>query len=159
MIIVGYARFRLKLNLESILESKAILLQKICSGHKNERSTLGLCQPKFEKKLDCRFFIPCNILIVPVTFVARKFVTWASCSSSLKLQLHSRQVPRLRAANMLWTRRTKPAQHGENQNPSVSIRRQLRPSIEGSMSATKGKSRKSLSFSLLEKIKKPERLI
>ena len=59
MIIVGYVRFRLKL----ILESKAILLQK----------------------------------------------------------LHPRQVPRLRAANVLLTRRTKPAQHGENQNPSVSF--------------------------------------
>ena len=33
------------------------------------------------------------------------------------------------------------------------------PSIEGSTSATKGKSRKSLSFSLLEKIKKPKTLI
>ena len=56
VIIVGYVRFRLKLNLEAILESKAILLQKICSGHQNERIALRLCQPKFVKKLDCRFF-------------------------------------------------------------------------------------------------------
>ena len=121
VIIVGYVRFRLKLNLEAILESKAILLQKICSGHQNERIALGLCQPKFVKKLDCRLFISCNILIGSVTHVAGKFVFWASFTISLKLQIHPRQVPRLRAANILLPRRTKPAQHGENQNSSVSI--------------------------------------
>ena len=42
VIIVGYVRFRLKLNLEEILESKAILLEKICSGRQNERIALGL---------------------------------------------------------------------------------------------------------------------
>ena len=42
----------------------------------------------------------------------------------MKLQLHPGQVPRLRAANVLFTRRTKPALNGENQNPSVSIRGQ-----------------------------------
>ena len=42
VIIVGYVRFRLKLNLEEVLESKAILLEKICSGHQNERIALGL---------------------------------------------------------------------------------------------------------------------
>ena len=118
VIIVGYVRFRLKLNLEAILESKAILLQKICSGHQNERIALRLCQPKFVKKLDCRFFffffISCNILIGSVTHVAGKFVTWASFTSSLKLQIHPQHEPRLRAANILLTRRTKPAQHGEN---------------------------------------------
>ena len=43
VIIVGYVRFRLELNLEAILESKAIPPQKICTGHHNERSALGLC--------------------------------------------------------------------------------------------------------------------
>ena len=62
-------------------------------------------------------FIPCSILIRSVTHVAGKFVTWASCTSSLKL--HQRQVPRL-----FLTRRTKAAHHGENQNPSASIRGQ-----------------------------------
>ena len=124
VVIVDYVQFRLKLNLEAILESKAILLQKLCSGHQNERIALGLCQPRFVKKLDCRFFISCNIRIGSVTHVAGKFVTWASFTSSLKLQIHPRQVPRLRAANILLTRRTKPAQHGENQNPSVSLRGQ-----------------------------------
>ena len=47
VIIVGYVRFRLKLNLEAILESKVSFLQKICPGHQNERIALGLCQPKF----------------------------------------------------------------------------------------------------------------
>ena len=87
----------------------------------NERIALGLCQPKFVKKLDCRLFISCNILIGSVTHVAGKFVFWASFTISLKLQIHPRQVPRLRAANILLPRRTKPAQHGENQNSSVSI--------------------------------------
>ena len=96
VIIVGYyVQFHLKLNLEAILESKAILLQKICSGHQNERIALGLCRPKFGKKLDCCFFISCNILIGSVTHVAGKFVTWASFTSSLKLQIHPRQIPRL----------------------------------------------------------------
>ena len=122
LISLGYVRFRLKLNLEAILEGKAILLQKICLGHQNGRIALGLGQPKFVKKLDCRF--SGYILIGSVTHVAEKFVTWASFTSSLKLQIHPRQVPRLRAANILLTRRTKPAQHGENQNPSVSIRGQ-----------------------------------
>ena len=43
VIIVSYVRFRLKLNLEEILESKAILLQKICSGCQNERIWLWSC--------------------------------------------------------------------------------------------------------------------
>ena len=124
VIIVGYVRFRSKLHLEAILESKAFLVQKICSGHQNERIALGLSQPKFVKKLDCRLFISCNILIGSVTHVAGKFVTWASFTRSLKLQIRPRQVSQLRAANLLVTRRTKPAQHGENQNPSVSIRGQ-----------------------------------
>ena len=124
VISLGYVRFRLKLNLEAILEGKAILLQKICLGHQNGRIALGLGQPKFVKKLDCRLFIWGYILIGSVTHVAEKFVTWASFTSSLKLQIHPWQVPRLRAANILLTRRTKPAQHGENQNPSVSIRGQ-----------------------------------
>ena len=124
VIIVGYVRFRLKLNLEAILESKASFLQKICSGHQNERIASGLCQPKFVKKLDCRLFISCNILIGSVTHVAGKFVFWASFTISLKPQIHPRQVPRLTAANILLPRRTKPAQHGENQNSSVSIREQ-----------------------------------
>ena len=85
VIIVGYVRFRLKLKLGAILETKAILPQKICSGHQNERSALGLCQRKFEKKLFCRLFISCNILIGSVTHVAGKFVTWASFTGSLKL--------------------------------------------------------------------------
>ena len=133
------------------MESKAIPLQKICSGHQNERSALGCVS---------RLFIACNILIGSVTHVAGKFVTWTSFTSSLKLQLHPRQVPQLRAANIPLTRWTKLAQHGENQNPSVSICGQLKsPSIEGSTSATKGKSRKCLSFSLLEKIKKLKALL
>ena len=89
VIIVGYVRLRLKLNLETILESKGILLQKICSGHQNERIVLGLCQPKFVTKLDCRLFISCNVLIGSVTHVAEKFVTWASFTSPLKLQTYS----------------------------------------------------------------------
>ena len=36
VIIAGYVRFRFKLNLEAILESKAILLQKSCSGIKTK---------------------------------------------------------------------------------------------------------------------------
>ena len=49
----------------------------------------------------------------------------ASFTSLLKLQLHPQRVPRLRAANILLTRGTKPAQHEENQNLFVSIREQL----------------------------------
>ena len=105
------------------MESKGILLQKICSGHHNERIASGLCQPKFVKKLDCRLLILCNVLIGSVTHVAEKFVIWASFTV-LKLQIHPRQVPRLRTANVLLKRRSKPAQQGKNQNPSVSIRGQ-----------------------------------
>lgn len=43
VISEGYVRFRLKLVLQAILESEAILLQKISSGHQNDRSVLGLC--------------------------------------------------------------------------------------------------------------------
>ena len=39
----------------------------------------------------------------------------------IKLQILPRQGPRLRAANILLPRQTKAAQHGENQNSSVSI--------------------------------------
>ena len=88
-------------------------------------------------------------------------LNWASFTSSSKLQLHPRQVPRLRPANILLTRRTKPDQHGENQNPSVSIReQQSHPrSKVPHLLLTKGKSRKSLSFSLLEKIKNLKALL
>ena len=124
------------------------------------KECFGIVSAEIVKKLDCRLFIPCSILIGSVIHVAEKFVTWASYTSSLKLQLHPRQVPWLRAANVFLTRRTKPAQHGENQNPPVSIRGQQShaPSIEGSTSATKGKSRKSLYFPLLEKTEEPKSL-
>ena len=57
--------------------------------------------------------------------MAATFITWASFTSSLKLQLHPRQVAQLRAPNILLTCRTKQAQHGENQNPSMLMRGQL----------------------------------
>ena len=62
-----------------------------------------LCKLKFVKKLDCRLFIPCSNLIGYVTHVAAKFINWASCTSSLKLQLHPWQVTRLRATKVLLT--------------------------------------------------------
>ena len=66
---------------------------KICSSHHKERIALGWCPLKFVKKLVCRFFISCNIVIGSVIHVAGKFVTWASFTSSLKLQIHPQQVP------------------------------------------------------------------
>ena len=45
---------------------------------------MGLCQPKFVKKLNCRFFISRDILIGSVTHVARKLVTWASFNQFIK---------------------------------------------------------------------------
>ena len=66
-------------------------------------------------------------------------------------------IPRLRAANILLPRRTKPAQHSKFVRVNSRATKTL--SIKGSTSATKGKSRTSLSFSLLEKIKKPKSLI
>ena len=126
VIIVGYVRFRLKLNLEAILESKASFLQKICSGHQNERIASRLCQPKFVKKLDCRLFISCNILIRPATHVAGKFVFWASFTISLKLQIHPRQV------YPAYEQQTYSCPVGQSQpsiqNSSVSIRGQQRHS-------------------------------
>ena len=49
--------------------------QKNCPGHHNRRSALRLCKPKIEKKVDCRLFISCNILIGSVTHVAETFIT------------------------------------------------------------------------------------
>ena len=80
-----------------------------------------MCQPKFEKKLDCRLFISCNILIGSVTHVAGKFITWTSFTSSLKLQLHPRH-----SKHTAWhAGQSQPNMERENQNPSVSIRGQL----------------------------------
>ena len=64
MIIVGYLRFRLKLNLEAILESKAIPLQKISSGHQNERSALSVKQAA--KKWCSVLALQGNLVLMPV---------------------------------------------------------------------------------------------
>ena len=134
------------------MESKGILLQKICSGHHNERIALGLCQPTFVKKLDCRLLISCNVLIGSVTHVAEKFVIWASFTSSLKLQIHPRQVTRLRTSNTQTSDKASPARK-KSKSVRFNSRAGKSPSIEGSTSAAKGKSRKSLSFSLWRKLK------
>ena len=122
VIIVGYVQFRLKLNLEAILESKAILLQKICSSHQNERIALGLCQPKFVKKLDCRLFISCRQHSDRVCNpCGRKIRNLGQFYQFIKTANTSKANTPVRAANILLTCRTKPAQHGENQNLSMSI--------------------------------------
>ena len=77
VIIVGYVRFLLKLNLEAILE-RAILIQKISSGHQNERSTSRLWYKEVGLPL-----VSCSTLFGSVTHVAGKFGTGASCTSSL----------------------------------------------------------------------------
>ena len=124
VIIVGYVRFRLKLNLEAILESKAILLQKICSGHQNERIALRLCQPKFVNKLDCRFFFFFHFMQYSYRVCnpcGRKIRNLGQFYQFIKTANTSKANTPVRAANILLTCRTKPAQHGENQNLSMSI--------------------------------------
>ena len=64
MIIVGYVRFRLKFNLEAILESKAILLQKISSGHQNERSAVSVKQAA--EKWCSVLALQANLVLMPV---------------------------------------------------------------------------------------------
>ena len=163
VIIVGYVRFRLKLNLEAILESKAILLQKICSGHQNERIALRLCQPKFVKKLDCRFFFfffhfmqysyrVCNLCGRKIRNLGQfyQFIKTANTSTA--------RTPVKSSKHTLDTSDKASPAWRKSKSVRVNSRAAKSPSIEGSTSATKGKSRKSLSFSLLEKIKKPKSL-
>ena len=133
--------------------------QKICSGHHNKRSALRLCKPKVEKKLDCSLFISCNILIGSVTQCGRnihnlgqfyqfiKAVITSTASDPVKSSKHTHYT--LDKARPAWRK---------SKSIRVNSRAAKSPSIEGSTSATKGKSRKSLSFSLLEKIKKPKSL-
>ena len=156
VISLGYVRFRLKLNLEAILEGKAILLQKICLGHQNGRIALGLGQPKFVKKLDGRLFISGYILIGSVTHVASlgqfyQFIKAANTSTASTLVKGSKHtLDTSDKASPAWRK---------SKSVSVNSRAAKSPSIEGSTLATKGKSRKSLSFSLLDKIKKAKSLI
>ena len=160
VIIVGYVRLRLKLNLEAILESKAILLRKSVQAITTKGvSALRLCKPKVEKKLDCSLFISCNILIGPVTQCGRnihnlgqfyqfiKAVITSTASTPVKSSKHTHHT--LDKARPAWRK---------SKSIRVNSRAAKSPSIEGSTLATKGKSRKSLSFSLLEKIKKPKSL-
>ena len=155
VIIVGYVRFRLKLNLEAILESKAILLQKICSGHQNERIALRLCQPKFVKKLDCRFFFhfmqysyrvcnPCGRKIRNLGQFYQFIKTANTSTARTPVKSSKHTLDTSDKASPAW-RKLKSVR--------VNSRTAKSPSIEGSTLATKVKSRKSLSFSLLEKIK------
>ena len=154
VIIVGYVRFRLKLNLEAILESKAILLQKICSGHQNERIALRLCQPKFVKKLDCRFFHfmqysyrvcnPCGRKIRNLGLFYQFIKTANTFTARTPVKSSKHTLDTSDKASPAW-RKLKSVR--------VNSRTAKSPSIEGSTLATKVKSRKSLSFSLLEKIK------
>ena len=51
MIIVGYVRSHLTLNLEAILVGRAIFLQKISSGHQNVVSASGLCKAEICKEV------------------------------------------------------------------------------------------------------------
>ena len=143
MIIVGYVQFRLKLNLEAILESKAILLQKICSSHQNERIALGLCQPKFVKKLDCRLFVSC-----------RQHSDRACNPCGRKIRNLGQFYQFIKTANTATASKTvRSSKHTLDMSDKASPAWR-KPKSEGSTSATKGKSRKSLAFSLLEKIKK-----
>ena len=155
VIIVGYVRFRLKLNLEAILESKAILLQKICSGHQNERIALRLCQPKFVKKLDCLFFFhfmqysyrvcnPCGRKIRNLGQFYQFIKTANTSTARTPVKSSKHTLDTSDKASPAW-RKLKSVR--------VNSRTAKSPSIEGSTLATKVKSRKSLSFSLLEKIK------
>ena len=158
VIIVGYVRFRLKLNLEAILESKAILLQKICSGHQNERIALRLCQPKFVEKLDCRFFFfffhfmqysyrVCNPCCRKIRNLGQfyQFIKTANTSTA--------RTPVKSSKHTLDTSDKASPAWRKLKSVRVNSRTAKSPSIEGSTLATKVKSRKSLSFSLLEKIK------
>ena len=156
VIIVGYVRFRLKLNLEAILESKAILLQKICSGHQNERIALRLCQPKFVKKLDWRFFFfhfmqysyrVCNPCCRKIRNLGQfyQFIKTANTSTA--------RTPVKSSKHTLDTSDKASPAWRKLKSVRVNSRTAKSPSIEGSTLATKVKSRKSLSFSLLEKIK------
>ena len=157
VIIAGYVRFRLKLNLEAILESKAILLQKICSGHQNERIPLRLCQPKFVKKLDCRFFFffhfmqysyrVCNPCCRKIRNLGQfyQFIKTANTSTA--------RTPVKSSKHTLDTSDKASPAWRKLKSVRVNSRTAKSPSIEGSTLATKVKSRKSLSFSLLEKIK------
>ena len=107
VIIIGYVRFRLKLNFEVILESKAILLQKICSGV----VSVEICK---------------EVGLLFVHFI--QYSDWFCNPGGRKIRNLGQFYQFFKAANtstastnIPLTRRTKPAQHGENQNPSVSI--------------------------------------
>ena len=137
VIIVGYVRFRLKLNLEAILESKVILLQKICSGHQNKRSALRLCHPKFEKKLDRRLFFSCNILIGSVTHVVGKFCNLGQLYQFIKAAITSTASTPLKSSKhaLDTSDKASPAWR-KSKSVRVNSRAAKSPSIEGSTSAT-----------------------
>ena len=151
MIIVGYVRFRLKLSLEAILESKAIPLQKICSGHQNERIAVGLCQPKFVKKLDCRFFQLMQYSDRVCNPCGRKVRNLGQFYQFIKTANTSTASPPVKSSKHSLDTSDK-ASPAWRKSVSILVNSQAAKStsIEGSTSAIKGKSRKSLSFSLLE---------
>ena len=158
VIIVGYVQFRLKLNLEASLESNSWenlfrpSKQKECFGVVSTEiwKEVGLPFVHFMQYSD-RVCNPCGWKI-------RNF--GASFTSLLKLQLHPQRVPRLRAANILLTRGTKPAQHEENQNLFVSIREQLsHPRSKVPSRLLKANQESLTPFLFWRKLKKPKSLI
>ena len=140
--------------MEVIFESKAILLQKISSDHQNESSASGLC------------WLVCKEVGLPLVQDSTQYFDRICNSCGRKIcnlgqfyQFIKAAITSTASTPVKNSSRTKPAQHGENQNPFLSIRGQRsHPQSKVPRRLLKA-NQESLSFSRLEKIKVPKSLM
>ena len=158
--IVGYVRFRL--HLEAILESKALLFSSANLFRPSEQEEcfwvmlakickeVGLLLVQDSMQYSDRVCNPCGWRIWNLGqlyhFIKAAIISRAS--TLVKSGRDTLDTPD--KASPAWRK---------SKSVHVNLPVVKSPSIEGSTSATEGKSRKSLSFSPLEKIKEPKSLI
>ena len=125
MVIVDYVQFRLKLKFGSNLGKQGHSPSETLFRPSKRKDCIGVVSAEICKEVGWPFFHFMQYSYWFCNPCGRKIRNLGQFYQFIKTaNIHPRQVPRLRAANILLTRRTKPAQHGENQNPSVSIRGQ-----------------------------------
>ena len=160
MVIVDYVQFRLKLKFGSNLGKQGHSPSETLFRPSKRKDCIGVVSAEICKEVGWPFFHfmqysywfcnPCGRKIRNLGQFYQFIKTANTSTASTPVKSSKHTLDTSDKASPAWRK---------SKSFRVNSRAAKSPSIEGSTSATKGKSRKSLSFSLLEKIKKPKRLI
>ena len=160
MVIVDYVQFRLKLKFGSNLGKQGHSPPETLFRPSKRKDCIGVVSAEICKEVGLPFFHfmqysywfcnPCGRKIRNLGQFYQFIKTANTSTASTPVKSSKHTLDTSDKASPAWRK---------SKSVRVNSRAAKSPSIEGSTSATKGKSRKSLSFSLLEKIKKPKRLI